>query len=450
VPFGNNLPGDVSYIVNINRNTEFQEIIGFGGSWSDAAAIGLGRMSNSLRTEILRAYFSEEGIEYSTARVVISGSDFSNRPYSYDDTVDDWGLNNWKLADEDVMYKIPQIQEAQRHSSRPIKFMGSSWSPPAWMKTNGELNHGGSLKENAGSEVWKSYARYLLRFFTTYRDNGIDFWGMTVQNEPMTGWDPWFPWNTCGFNAEMERDFAKMDLGPILADGGFPPESFNIMVLDHNRPLAEDWANVVFSDAEASRYVKGLAVHWYFYGTAGPYDVYDRIHEKFPDKFIYATEACNRNDADEADRIALGMWVLAEDYAHDILLDLLHWVTGWTDWNLVLDQYGGPNWVGNNHSAPIIVNPEAGEFYKNVQYYAMAHFSKFLPPGTKRVATTPKVEVEGELELGAFVRPDGGTVVIVINTQDREHIFSIEDPQLNQNVKIAAAPHSFNSYVYYN
>jgi len=104
--FGNDLPGQVSYTVNIDRNTTFQEIIGFGGSWSDAAAIGLGRMSAPLRTEILKAYFSEEGIEYSTARVVISGCDFSTRPYTYDDTIDDWGLNNWNLAEEDVMYKV--------------------------------------------------------------------------------------------------------------------------------------------------------------------------------------------------------------------------------------------------------------------------------------------------------------------------------------------------------
>jgi glucosylceramidase len=107
--FGNDVPGTVSYSLAIDRAQTFQEIIGFGGSWSDAAAIGLGRMSIPLRTQILKAYFSEEGIEYSTARVVISGSDFSTRPYSYDDTVDDWGLNNWVLADEDVQYKVTYL-----------------------------------------------------------------------------------------------------------------------------------------------------------------------------------------------------------------------------------------------------------------------------------------------------------------------------------------------------
>lgn len=242
---------------------------------------------------------------------------------------------------------------------------------------------------------------YSPRFFQAYRAAGIDFWGMTVQNEPMTGWDPWFPWNTCGFNAEMERDFAKLDLGPIMEEGGFAPGNFSIMVLDHNRPLALDWAITVFSDAEASRYVAGLAVHWYFYGTAGPYQVYDNIHTRFPDKFILGTEACNRNEID-GDHIGLGLWYLAEDYAHDILLNLLHWVGGWTDWNLVLDDEGGPNWVGNTHSAPIIVNPGAGEFYKNTQFYAMAHFSKFLPPGSIRIGASPGVEVN----LHNFINPD--------------------------------------------
>jgi glucosylceramidase len=244
----------------------------------------------------------------------------------------------------------------------------------------------------------------------------------------------------------MERDFAKRDLGPIFEEGGFPPERFHIFALDHNRPLAKDWANTVFSDPDASRYVAGLALHWYFYGTAGPYTVYDEIHDRFPDKLLFATEACNRNENDENDRIGLGLWWLAEDYAHDILLDLLHYVQGWTDWNMVLDMQGGPNWVGNTHSAPIIVNPEAGEFYKNTQYYAMAHFSKFLPPGTVRI--DGKVEEEGTLELGVFERPDGGTVVIVVNTNDQEQYFNVRDPELGE-VKVKVDPHAFSSWVYY-
>lgn len=445
VQFGNDLAGVSFRNVTINRNQKYQEIIGFGTSWSDAAAIGLNRLSPSLRTKVLRSYFSDEGIEYSTARVVISGCDFSNRPYTYDDVAGDWELNEWALVEEDLQMKFPQMKEALEHASEPIKFIGSSWSPPAWMKNNGKLNNGGQLLAEAGSYQWKQYAKYLLKFFESYKNNGLPFWGMTIQNEPMTGWDEYFPWNTCGFNAEMERDFAKLDLGPVFEAAGFPPKSFHILALDHNRPLAKDWADVVLNDTVASRYVAGLALHWYFYGTAGPYSVYDDIHDKFPNKILLATEACNRND-DGDDPIGLGLWALAEDYAHDILLNLLHRVQGWIDWNMVLDMEGGPNWVGNTHSAPIIVNPEAGEFYKNTQYYSMAHFSKFLPPGTVRIGGM--LEEEGKLELGAFERPDGGTVVVVINTYDQEQYFNLNDPDVGD-VRVKVGPHSFNSMVYY-
>lgn len=106
VVFGNDLTGVSFRNVTINRNQKYQEIIGFGTSWSDAAAIGLKRLSSNLRTKVLRSYFSDEGIEYSTARVVISGCDFSNRPYTYDDVADDWQLDSWKLVEEDLEMKV--------------------------------------------------------------------------------------------------------------------------------------------------------------------------------------------------------------------------------------------------------------------------------------------------------------------------------------------------------
>jgi glucosylceramidase len=108
---------------------------------------------------------------------------------------------------------------------------------------------------------------------------------------------------------------------------------------------------------------------------------------------------------------------------------------------------GGPNWAGNFHSAPIIVNPEAGEYYKNTQYYAMAHFSEFLPPGSKRIGTT-RVEEEGNLELGAFLRPDGGTVIIIVNSRDTDEYFNLSDQGLGE-VKVKVDAHSFSNWLYY-
>jgi len=197
------------------------------------------------------------------------------------------------------------------------------------------------------------------------------------------------------------------------------------------------------------RWIKGLAVHWFYYGNVGPYDVYDNVHNKFPDKFILATEACNRDEDNTDSRPGLGKWMLAEDYAHDILSDLLHWVGGWTDWNLALDTNGGPNWANNFFSAPIIVNPEAGEYYKNIQFYALAHFSKFLPPGTRRIQTTSSLEEVGNLQVGAFERPDdGGIVVIVVNSRDEDQFFKLTEAGYGD-LKVRVEARSFNTWLYY-
>ncbi|CAG7689974.1 unnamed protein product [Allacma fusca] len=434
--------------LTIDRKQKFQEIIGFGGSFSDAASLGIGSLSKKLQHQVLSAYYGKKGIEYSVGRVVIAGSDFSNRPYTYDESPWDWNLVNYSFVEEDTKYKIPQLLLAQELSNIKLKYFASSWAPPAWLKTNNKLNHGGGLHEAPGSIFYKTYAKYLLKFFDGYKAAGIDWWGMTIQNEPATGFDPWFPWNTCAFSPETERDFLKKDLGPTMEAAGYTPENFNIMVLDHNRNLLPAWADKIFKDPEASRYAKGTGVHWY--GNAvSSVKIYDDLHALHPDKFIFATEACTSGP--DGDRTGLGNWTIGEEYAHDILRDLKHWVTGWTDWNLVLDMVGGPNWVQNYQSAPIIVNAEKNEFYKNPSFYAMGHFSKFLPPKSVRIGILPEIIVNpdsDQFQAGAFERPDGGIVVIIINSRDANQLVTITDTE-RWTVKINVEPHSFNSLLYY-
>jgi len=437
-------PPAYEYKLSVDRSESYQEIFGFGGAFSDATSLGVGSMSTKIQEDILQAYFGQNGLEYSLARVVIAGSDFSNRGYTYNEVENDWDQVNWALVDEDISYKIPQILRAKSISKHDMKLFASSWSPPAWLKNNGQLNHGGSLSDSAGSRIWETYAGYLVKFFQAYKARGIDFWGMTVQNEVAVS-DPWFPWNTCFFSAEMERDFVKMDLGPQLERAGWTPDDFTIMVLDHNRNLLPGHAQTILNDAQASRFVKGTAVHWY--GNDGkPATVYDELHNMFPNKFILATEACEFFS--EQDKIGLGDFGIGEKYAHDIIRDLTHWVVGWTDWNMVLDMQGGPNWANNGQSAPIHVNPQAGEFYKNPSFYAMGHFSKFLPPGSKRIRTNPEIIDNDRFQTGAFLRPDGGIVVIAINSWDDNELLILNDSQLGQ-VKLSIEPHSFNTYLYY-
>ncbi|CAG7818143.1 unnamed protein product [Allacma fusca] len=441
---GVNPPGN-QWDMTLDPSWTFQEILGFGGAFSDAATLGMGSLSDKVKMDALRSYYSPDGIEYSLGRVVISGSDFSNRGYSYNDNhPDDWDHVNFAFVGEDIDYKIPQIKLAKEMTSVPIKFFASSWSPPAWMKANGELNHGSTLWDAPGSRTWKSYAKYLSKFFEGYRKEGIEWWGMTVQNEPAI-WDPWFPWNTCGMDPAVEREFVKVDLSPELERLGYTPETFKVLVLDHNRNLLPGWTDVSFADNQANRWIAGTGVHWYG-NDVSSVTAYDNLHGKYPDKMILATEACHSGP--ENDRIALGSWTIGEMYAHDIIADITHWVVGWTDWNLALDMQGGPNWANNGQSAPIIVNAAANEFYKNPSYYAMGHFSKFLPPQSKRIRTIPEYVANEKFDAGAFSRPDGGVVVIAINSHDDNQVLNINHPQRGL-VKVNVEPHSFNSVLIY-
>jgi len=450
-------PDGTPWTVTIDRTTTFQEIIGFGGAYSDAAAVAIGNLSPNLQDKLMRSYYSTNGIEYSTGRVVISGSDFSNRPYTYDDVVDDYDLVSFSLVDEDLTYKIPLIKTAQSLSPYTIKLFASSWSPPAWLKTPPPPDYNplgsGTLLGEAGSIYWETYAKYLVRFFQEYENNGVTFWGMTIQNEPETGFDYWFPWNTCGFSPEMERDFVKVDLYHNLQEAGY--DYLKLMTLDHNRDLIPDWANTVLSDPDANPLYAGLALHWYYYAQHdnGP-EVYDDFVRNYPNHFILATEACN---VDSNDTTGLGNWTLAENYAHDILTDITHSVSGWTDWNLALDTTGGFNWANNPQSSPIIANAAAGEFYKNTQYYAMGHFSKFISPGTKRIATNPQYVTDSDpdqfgdkFDLGVFLRPDNGIVVVAVNSHNEpQAVTLVDDDQNRGQIKIQVEPRSFSSWLYY-
>ena len=252
-----------------------------------------------------------------------------------------------------------------------------------------------------------------------------------------------------GYTPEMERDFVKTDLGPLLEKAGWGPDKFSIMILDHNRDLLPHWADVVLSDKDAAKYVKGVGVHWYGNGNAGP-DRLDQVHQHHPNHFILATEACEADWGSPNSHIALGNWHFAETYGHDIIRDLTHWSTGWVDWNMVLDMSGGPNWVGHSHtaSAPIIVNPQTHEYYKNAMFYALGHFSKFLPPGSQRIGLSPAVVDNTNLQCAVFKRPDGGNVFIVVNSWGDDQAFTLDDPDFGK-LKMQIEAHSLNTWVYY-
>lgn len=415
----------------IDPSKTYQKVFGFGGAFTDAVGINLKKLPANMQDDILKSYYSKQGIGYTIGRIPMASCDFSERTYTYDDSPGDLELTNFTLAPEDFDLKIPHIKKAMSLSSEPIWFFASAWSSPAWMKTSNALTGRGVLKGEPGGPYYKSWAKYYVRFVQDYERQGVPLWALTAENEPTAGFLPGFRWQALGFTAATQRDFIKLDLGPALQEAGYGPEKLQLMILDDNRYVLPHWTDVVFGDPEAAKYVHGVAVHWYLNSFFGPW-VLDKVHQRYPDKFIFASEACAGATAKEADRVILGSWERAEQYAADILEDLNHWITGWMDWNLALNTEGGPNWAKNFVDSPIIVNISSQEFYKQPMYYALGHFSKFVPRGSVRIDSQLKqahsgVRASTTIEYAAFKTPKSSVVVIVLNKDDKKHTLKIKD-----------------------
>ncbi|XP_061173472.1 lysosomal acid glucosylceramidase-like [Saccostrea echinata] len=396
-------------VIRVDKNTTFQRLFGFGGAFTDAAAINIANLSTTAANHVIDSYYGPMGIEYSVGRVPIGSCDFSTHPYSYDDTDGDFNLTKFQLAEEDITLKIPLIQRAISVSKRNISFFGSPWTAPAWMKTNNNLTGKGSIKGEAGNAYHKTWALHFVKFLDAYLQYNISFWGLTAQNEPTDGNIDHFPFQATGWTPEQQRDFISKDLGPALHANGYT--DLKLMMLDDQRLLLTYWADTILADPGASKYISGVAVHWYMDAISPTFEL-DYIHKKYSDHFIFGTEACYDTVLHP---VNLGNWKHAEGYAHDIMQDLEHWVTGWTDWNLALNLEGGPNWVHNYVDSPVIVNAEQDEFYKQPMFYAMGHFSKFLPSGSIRIGNIAQGQVPEGIKILTFQTPSGYIVTIILN-----------------------------------
>lgn len=428
--------------VTIDRTKTFQTLLGFGGAFTDAASINILKLGSKLTTNIIEDYYGQNGLRYSMSRVPIGGSDFSTRPYSYDDNnKDDFDLKNFKLQPEDIHYKIPLIKQAIKVSRNKLKIFASPWSAPAWMKTNGKLNGKGSLKGEPNGKYYKTWAKYFIKFFDAYKNNGIDFWGLTIQNEPLDGIFSNFPFNCMAMSEKQQRIFIFDTLAPLLNVSGYG--ELKIMISDDQRPFSLNWANSIFSHPKASQYVAGLAFHWYLNSFTTP-KILDDIHNKYPNFFLLSSEACEGSGPFEKEKVSLGNWQRAESYALDIIEDLQHYTAGWIDWNLALNLEGGPNWVKNFVDSPIIINHTSIEYYKQPMFYALSHFTRFLVPGSIRLNVKQN---DQSLSTIVFATPDNQTIAVVLNRFQSSIPFQLNDPKLGSFQTIIMG-HSIQTFVW--
>jgi glucosylceramidase len=393
--------GDISVFVDPTR--VYQPLLGIGGAITDASAEVFSSLSAANQERLLHAYYDvRDGIGYSLLRTTIHSSDFSSASYTYV-AEGDAGLATFSVA-HDREFRIPLLRRAIAAAGGQLTTFASPWSAPAFMKTNASMLQGGQLKP----EFAEAWARYYTLFIRAFEREGIPVWGITLQNEPMAKQR----WESMIYSAEDERDFLKNHLGPAMARAGLGDRK--IIVWDHNRDLMTQRARVIFDDPDASRYAWGLGFHWYETWTGGApmHANVGAVQRAWPDKHLLLTEAT----VEGFDAARLLSFANAERYGAALINDFNQGAEGWTDWNILLDEKGGPNHAGNFCFAPVHADTRTGELTFTPSFWYLGHFSKFIRPGARRVEASSS---RSSLMTTAFSNPDGSLATVVMNQTDQ-------------------------------
>lgn len=419
---------DGATTLTIDPGRTYQTIAGIGGSFTESAAQVLYELSREKQEEILKAYFSPEGAAYSLTRTHIASCDFSVRNFTYAPVPGDIELEHFSI-EPDRTYLLPMIQQAKGIEGADFKILASPWTAPPWMKTNQDWNGGELLPEHYGT-----FARYLVKYLRAYEQEGIPIWGITPMNEPLGNGSNW---ESVHFTAAQMRDFIAGSLGPVFRQEGLGTK---IWIYDQNRGQGlEEWADTILGDPEASAFVAGTAVHWYESTVTVQEESLDYVHNKFPEKGLLHSEGCIDAMGDDE---TVGSW-LEDDwywrpeatdwgyiwaspeqkdrhppyrpfyrYVRDLIGGLNHNLVGWIDWNMILNTRGGPNHARNYCLAPVLVDSGRDAAYFTPLYYAMAHFSRFIRPGSRRIGVSG---TPGQLMATAVVNPDQSVAVVLFN-----------------------------------
>lgn len=399
--FGQPLETQPSLFVDPSKR--FQTFLGIGGAFTDAAAETWAKLPQARQDELINAYFdSSAGIGYSFGRTNMNSCDFSSDMYTYVED-GDIELKTFSIA-HDEKYKIPLIKKAMEKAGGNLPLFVSPWSPPAWMKDNNNMLQGGRLLP----DYYQPWANYYVKYIQALEQSGVPVWGLSVQNEPMAKQT----WESCIYTAEEERDFIRDYLGPTLHGSGLAGKK--LIAWDHNRDLIYHRASSILSDSAAARYVWGIGFHWYEVWNGGrQYENVKRVAEAFPGMNLLLTEACNYPFSWKT----MDQWQWGEQYGENMIHDFNNGAVAWTDWNILLDETGGPNHVGNFCFAPVHARTSDGSLHYMNSYYYIGHFSKFIRPGAVRIISSSS---RAQLLTTAFMNTDSTLVVVVMNPTEEE------------------------------
>jgi glucosylceramidase len=374
--------------IHLNPATKFQEILGFGGAFTDAACYTFNRLASDVRERLFHELFHPSEMGLSVGRICVGSSDYSTSLYSFDEGEPDPELKRFSI-DHDRQYILPILLQARK--ANPGLFLFSTpWSPPGWMKANGSML-GGSMRKPS----FAVYAEYYLRFLQAYAAEGVPVQALTTQNEPDTDQDGRMP--ACLWGQEYEIEFLRDHLGPLIERNSLPTK---IWILDHNYNL---WGRVVCSleDEKLRNYANAVAWH----GYSGTPDMMSRVQEAFPEIEMHWTEG----GPDYKDPAYLTDWC---KWAGTFCGVLRNWCCSITSWNLALDENGKPNIGPFPCGGVVTIHSQTKEVTRSGQFWAFAHFSRLLRRGARRFASYSSAP---DLHHVALENPDGQRVLVTVN-----------------------------------
>ncbi len=390
--------GEENELLNLYPSVTYQTFEGFGGALTESAGYIYGQMGKEQKEELLQEYFGMEKMAYRMVRIPIDSCDFSLDHYEAVTEAADKSFAGFQL--ERVEKNIwPLLNDAQRVYGGRLEIMLTPWSPPAYMKTNGDRNHGGELKP----EYRKVWADYICRYINEYRKRGYLIKRISLQNEPKAVQT----WDSCVYTARQEKEFLRDYMWPALQENGL--SDVEIFIWDHNKERVYERACEII-DETTDHMVAGIAFHWY---SGDHFDALGMIRDRFPDKKLILSEACIEYCKFSADDFLKN----AQKYAHDMIGNMNHGMNGFYDWNILLDEKGGPNHVGNYCDAPFLFDTEKKELMRRNTADYLWHFTHFIKPGAVRIG---KSNYSDELETTAFINPDGRIVAVLLNRTDHE------------------------------
>lgn len=396
------------YNVVVDTSQRFQTHMGFGAAITDAAVCAMDVLDESGRREVIEALFSPSGLGYNMARLPMHTTDFSPSSYTYI-REGDKALDTFDVSCDEKRFELYLDCKA---CAGELFTVVATWSPPAFMKDNNTVIHGGRLLP----EYRGAWAEYYCRFIEALAERGIETDALTVQNEP----EAVQRWESCLYSATEEAEFIRDCLCPALRSHSL--DGVKIMLWDHNRDGIVRRTRESFSVEGVRDLVWGVAYHWY---CSDKSDNLSTVHALFPEKALLLTECCVElaYDSTTGAQSYAGLWEHGERYGKQIIDDFNNYSQGWIDWNMCLDEQGGPNYAGNYCEAPIMIDRKTKKIMYMSSYYYIGHFSKFIKPGAVRVYCgndAPK-----QLSSVAYVNPDGKKIAVIMNTASRNRSIAL-------------------------